>query len=254
MRKIRRDFEIQVESFFIYLRINLLAIINSSIICFIFLISSCEEKDHNKIIYEGEIKYDIQYIDDEQINTLIPLLPNEVTTSFKNNASRTIIEGLFGTFKLIYVINESSNSNLTLLQILDKKYVYPSEMDQMAFGYKEMKKVKIQYTNKLKKIAGYKCKHAKAIFENGIMDTIDIYYTKEIGLLNANLNNPFREINGVLMQFSVNLVDINMKFTAKKVIGKKIDDKLFILPKGFVKISENKMHELISNYNQSSIQ
>jgi hypothetical protein len=254
MRKIRRDFGIHTENYFIDLRFNLLLIINCFIILFMVLICSCKENEQNKIINEGEIKYQIQYLDDEQINSLIPLLPNEVTTSFKNNSSRTIIEGLFGTFKLIYVINESSKSNLTLLQILDKKYVYPSGMDEMAFGYKEMKKVKIQYTNKLKKIAGYKCKHAKAIFENGIMDTIDIYYTNDIALFNANLNNPFKEINGVLMEFSVNLVDINMKFTAKKVIDKKIDDKLFILPKGFVKISENKMHELISNYNQSSIQ
>ncbi len=222
--------------------------------CFILFLFSCKENEPNKIINEGEIKYQIQYIDDAQINSLIPLLPNEVTTSFKNNASRTIIEGLFGTFKLIYVINDSSKSNLTLLQILDKKYVYLTGMDDMAFGYKEMKKVKIQYTNKLKRIAGYKCKNAKAIFENGILDTVDIYYTNDIRLLNANLNNPFREIDGVLMEFSVNLVDINMKFIAKKVIAKKIDDKLFVLPKGFVEISENRMHELISNYNQTTIQ
>ncbi len=254
MRKTRRYCEIHKEKFFISLRINLLAIINSFIMCFILFLFSCKENEPNKIINEGEIKYQIQYIDDAQINSLIPLLPNEVTTSFKNNASRTIIEGLFGTFKLIYVINDSSKSNLTLLQILDKKYVYLTGMDDMAFGYKEMKKVKIQYTNKLKRIAGYKCKNAKAIFENGILDTVDIYYTNDIRLLNANLNNPFREIDGVLMEFSVNLVDINMKFIAKKVIAKKIDDKLFVLPKGFVEISENRMHELISNYNQTTIQ
>jgi hypothetical protein len=224
------------------------------LIAFAFHFFSCNEDSTIQIITEGEIKYRIEYLDDEKVNSLIPLLPSEMTTSFKCSASRTMIEGLFGTFKLIYILNQPKNTNYTLLQILDKKYVYQSSINEMAFGYQDMKKVRIIYSDKVKNIAGYRCKHATAVFQNGTNDTAEIYYTNDIGLINANRNNPFKEIEGVLMEFSVNLVEINMKFTAKKVIGKKIDDRLFDLPAGFVNISENHMRKLITDYNQTTTQ
>ncbi|MFN8257291.1 MAG: hypothetical protein U0W24_16475 [Bacteroidales bacterium] len=225
-----------------------------SAIGFAFQFFACNEESPKKIITEGEIKYEIEYLDDQRSNSLIPLLPNEMTTSFKPDATRTLIEGLFGTFKLIYILNQPAKTNYTLLQILDKKYVYQSPINDLAFGYQDMRKVKIVYSDKVKRIAGFKCKNAKAIIQNGKSDTVDIYFTKEIGLKYANINNPFKEIDGVLMEFTVNLVDINMKFTARKVIEKKVENKYFELPSGFVSITEERMHQLINDYNQSSSQ
>ncbi len=222
---------------------------------FIFLscqFLSCNDSVSNEFITEGEIDYTIEYLDSKQENPLIGFLPQEMTTSFRYNASRTAIEGLFGTFKLIYIYNYPKEKNYTLLQILDKKYVYKPdfEMGEMAFGYQQMKNVKITYSDLEKSIAGYKCKHATAIFEDGLTDTIQIFYTNEIGLMHANYNNPFKEIEGVLMEFSVNLFDINMKFKAIKVHKKKINDNLFDLPEGFVKISEPQMKRIIDDYNK----
>jgi hypothetical protein len=221
---------------------------------FAFQLLSCNDKPNTRIITEGEIEYEIEYPDNKQLNPVIAFLPREMKTSFKYNASRTLIEGLFGTFKLTYITNQPQKTNYSLLQIIDKKYVYKAKIDEMAFGYHDMKNVKIIFTDLKKRIAGYKCKHAKAIFENSSIDTVDIYYTNEIGLVNANLNNPYGEIKGVLMEFSVNLVEIKMKFTARKVREKKIDDKLFELPFGYANITEKQMRKLVNDFNQSSEQ
>jgi len=217
-----------------------------------FQFLSCDEKNHGEFLTEGEIEYQIDYIDTAQDNPMIAFLPRVMKTSFKFNASRTLIEGLFGTFKLTYIYNFPNKKNITLLQILDKKYVYKSDIDEMAFGYDQNAKVKIIYSDLEKKIAGYNCNHATVIFENGLVDTTEIFYTKEIGLMHPNYNNPFKEIEGVLMEFSVNLVEINMKFSAKKVRKKKVDEKLFELPQGYINISEKQMKKLINDYNQSN--
>ncbi len=222
------------------------------LISFQFL--ACNDSVSNEFITEGEIDYKIEYLESKEKNPLIAFLPEEMTTSFKYNASRTSIEGLFGTFKLIYIYNYPKKRNYTLLQILDKKYVYKPDfdLDEMSFGYNQMKNVKIIYSDSEKTIAGYRCKHASAVFEDGLKDTVDLYYTNEIGLMHANYNNPFKEIEGVLMEFSVNLVDIDMKFTAEKVRRKRIKEEVFELPKGFVNISEGQMKKIINDYNKSA--
>lgn len=214
----------------------------------IFANSSCNGGVDSKNISEGEIEFQIEYLDNERDNPLIALLPTKMTTFFRENSSFTLIEGFFGTFKLGYILNFNERMNYSLLQILDKKYVYQSDLSKMAFGYQKMDELNISYTERRKKIAGYNCKHAQAIYNN-MQDTVQLYYTDEINLLHPNLTNPFNEINGVLMEFTVNLANINMKFTADKVTSKNIDWDLFNLPKGYVNVSEAEMKKIIDDFN-----
>ncbi len=213
-----------------------------------FQLFSCDESGKHEFITEGEIVYHIEYTEDGKNNSLISFLPVEMSTFFKMDASRTLIEGLFGTFKLSYILNYSEKQNYTLLQIMDKKYVYRTEIEDLAFGYNN-KKTEIIYTDLKKRIAGYPCKHATVIFHDNPIDTVQVYYTNQIGLMHANYNNPFRAIEGVLMEFSVNLVNIKMSFKAKKVLKKKVDKEFLSVPPGFVNISEKQMKKLIDDFN-----
>jgi hypothetical protein len=70
-----------------------------------------------------------------------------------------------------------------------------------------------------------------AIFNNSL-DTINLYYTNEIQLLHPNLNNPFKEIDGVLLEFSVTLAGIEMKFIANKIRSISVEEKRFSPARG----------------------
>jgi hypothetical protein len=228
--------------------------------CFPFIIilltilslSSCSGENDKKKISEGEIEYQIEYLDNERDNPFIMLLPRKMITTFNENSSYTLIEGFFGTFKLTYILNSLQQKNYTLLQIMDKKYLYQADINNLAFGYQSMKNIKIDYTNKEKVIAGYKCKHAFASFPGGDCDSISVYYTEDINLLKPNLNNPFKEINGVLMEFSVKLVGINMKFSTQKIRKKEINPKMFEIPNGYTRITLHEMEKIIEEFNLSS--
>jgi hypothetical protein len=198
-------------------------------------------------ISEGEIEYKVKYNENGHNNLLIALLPTQVTTYFKENSSCTLIEGDLGLFKLSYILNGNDHKSYSLLQIIDKKYVYESEYGKPTFGYDKMDGLKIVQTERNKKIAGYNCNHALAIFNNSL-DTINLYYTNEIQLLHPNLNNPFKEIDGVLLEFSVTLAGIEMKFIANKIRSISVEEKRFSLPEGYLSITEEQMQEEINKY------
>ncbi len=221
-------------------------------ILFLLLVTNnfCNNTLESGQISEGEIEYKVQYSENGHNSLLIALLPTQVTTYFKENSSCTLIEGDLGLFKLSYVLNGNEHKSYSLLQIIDKKYVYESEYGQPTFGYDKMDGLKITQTERTKKIAGYNCYHALAIF-NGTKDTIHLYYTNEIQLLHPNLNNPFKEIDGVLLEFSVTLAGIEMQFIANKIRSTSVEEKRFSLPEGYLPITEEQMQEEINKYYNS---
>lgn len=209
--------------------------------------NSCSNNSGTGEISEGEIEYNVKYLKDKKSSFIIALLPSQVTTYFKENSSCTLIEEDLGLFKLAYVLNGDEQKSYSLLQIFDKKYAYESNYGELTYGYDEMRGLKIQHTDKSKKIAGYTCMHALAIF-NSEKDTINLYYTDKIKLLHPNLNNPFKEIDGVLLEFSVNLAGINMLFTATEIRSASVDPKRFSLPENYLNVTEKQMQEEINKY------
>jgi hypothetical protein len=216
------------------------------------LLYSCSGNSNPKKISQGEIEYHIDFLDSEKDKPVIMLLPKSMTTYFQDHSTRTTIEGLLGTFRLNYIMNYGEQQNYTMLQIMDKKYVYESSVNQPAFGYQNMDNLQIDFTDKQKTIAGYKCRHAIVTFPTNGTDTIELYYTNEIDLKSPNQSNPFKEIDGVLLEFSVKIMGIKMKMNAKRITQKKLKPDTFDLPAGYVKIEETEMEKILNDFNISS--
>ena len=215
----------------------------------IVFINSCAESNDKNILNEGEIEFEIKYLENERENPLISLLPRKMITIFKNNSTHSLIEGFWGTFKLIYITNHLKGQNVTLFQILDKKYMYLADTSDAPFGYESATNVKFSFTEKVKNIAGYECNHAFAVFPNS-SDTVEVYYTDQLNIKNPNSNNPYRDISGVLLEFSVKLAGINMMFKAKKITGREININKFNIPAGFKKVSKEEMEKIVNEYNK----
>ena len=120
-----------------------------------FLLSqiSCNNLS-NKRISEGEIVFNIEYLDNERENPLIALLPKKMHTVFKDNSSYSLIVGFFGTFKIINIVNYKKKKTYSLFQILDKKYVYETDIIskkllQVMSAVKQLLFLKIQAKIKL---------------------------------------------------------------------------------------------------------
>ena len=73
------------------------------------------------------MKYDITYLEDENENPIISLMPSQLDMSFKNNSVQMEVEGWMGVFKSSFKKNEPKNEAITLLKMMNKKYCYRSD-------------------------------------------------------------------------------------------------------------------------------
>ena len=223
--------------------IKFLLIITTTILFF-----SCNNILSGEKIDEGKIVYKIEYLDDESSNPLIALLPKEMTIMFKDDNTVSRINGFFGTFNLTYITDLEEDKSYSILRVLDQKYIYKVNGSEVSAGYNEMGDITIEKTNEKITIAGYECKVAKAICPQISDEPIDLYYTDDIDIKDSNANNPFSEIEGVLLGFQIKLTGINMKFVAKKVVQLEIDNSEFNVPDGYKSITKEEMEEILIGF------
>lgn len=215
----------------------------------ITLITSCGNYNTSGKIEEGVIKYDIKYFQSEAENPIISLLPTSMTYKFKDDNISQRIEGWMGIFHMAAISIPKKDENTALLKILNKKYLYQSLITNgKSFGYDEMPGMKITLVNdSIKTIAGYKCHKAIVSFSDTTKTPFDIFYTNDIELKNPNRNNPFREIDGVLLQYQMCFQNIRMLLAAKKIEGIEIPDEAFEVPDGYETVNREIMQKTIND-------
>ena len=193
---------------------------------------------------EGQVTYELKYLDSEKEKPIISLLPTELEYKFKDDNYMQQVEGWMGIFKMAGLANRDKNQNSALLKIMADKYVYQGDA---AFGYNEYNGMKIEFTKNKKDIAGLKCKEALVKFPNGEYEDFKVFYTDEIKIENPNFFNPFKEIPGVLMEYQYEMFGIKTKIKAIKFEPIEIGEEEFEVPEGYVNVPKEKMEEVINN-------
>ncbi len=217
-----------------------------TIIIFLFLlINSCTVKE--KEIDEGVLEYNVEYLTSKEENPIVNLLPPSMYIKFKNNSTFTMIKGWMGVFSLSYISNYKNQTNTTLLKIMDQKYYYLTQFEDTNFIFDDLKGMKLQFTNDTKMILGYNCKKVIVTFPDSDTPPFDIYYTNDIKIENSNFNNPFKDIDGVLMEFSIKMNKIPMRLTISKVKAVEIPDDVFKIPSTYIKVERNKIQDILDS-------
>lgn len=209
--------------------------------------TACESSIFTKGLKEGTIHYEISYFESDKDNPLITLLPTTMTIKFKNNSSVGAIEGWLGVFKSSYISNYETKKNHSLLKVMDKKFNYETNFNEPNFGFDEMPGLNVEITNQTKVIAGYTCKRAIATYGKEKKDTFSVYYTNDILISNPNWNNPFKTIDGVLMEFQSSMRNVMMKCVAVKVENNDIADTEFQVPAGYKTVSRQEFEKVVSD-------
>jgi hypothetical protein len=193
---------------------------------------------------EGIITYKLEYLEENDITTL---LPTEMTITFKNDNMHQKVVGWSNIFSLEGIRNMKEQSCSALFKVLGKRYVYTKkELGQVVFGYDPYKGMKLVKTNETKKIAGFDCKKVKIEFPDNSHDNFDIYYTNEIKINTPNWNNPFYQIDGVLMEYQIDMFGIKTKIVADTVQFIKVDDSEFDVPVDYKQVSKEELEEEIN--------
>ncbi len=214
------------------------------IVC-IFLFISCTNKNNGNDIKSGTIEYKIRYLNNHLDEREASLLPENMKLIFNEDLAVNYIDGFLGLYKLNTITNFDTRKCSTLLKVFEKQYMYYGKKGEYMCCFDEMEDMQIRETNETRIIAGLKCRRAIITLPSDNKQ-FDIYYTTDIDLRHPNMNNPYKKINGVLMQFELQLLHLRMEFTAVKFNPDTDRGIKLNIPKNISQVTRDQMTQILN--------
>jgi len=219
-------------------RSGLLSIIFISLLFFSY---SCREQG-GKNISQGEIHYNIEYSGNLG---LVPkeVLPQNLIVSFKKDKLLFEMVSSFGNSGIINLTNPDEGIFDTYFSLFTIKYYYAATEGELFPGFEAMEGMELNKTSKTAQICGFNCKNAEVTFPSDRSRVMTIWYTDEIDVKNSNISTPFKEIDGVLMDFYFYLGETEVHFSAENVYEMDIRDDLFNRRNDFKRVSREEINK-----------
>ncbi len=194
---------------------------------------------------QGEIIYSITYIENDLQKFSTDLMPKKLVVHFKNDNTEMVIDGFFGLFNVSNVVNVRKKINITYLSVLDKKFYYEGDFNEPAAGFGSIPKLTVRQGAHTKEICGYLAKEAYITLP-GSKVPFPIYYTSDIPVHEPNRATPYKNINGVLLEFYLHVSRLKMKLTATGIYFKDIDDRYFSRRKDYIRVSRKQLEDILN--------
>lgn len=223
------------------MRNNLIVVV----ILFSFISTSCRKTSEQSAIVSGRIDYKITYLNPDIDKKTASLLPTRMKLLFNEKHASNNIEGFMGVYKINAFTNFYTRKCSTILKVFEKHYIFKGGRDEQMCCFDTMDGMEIEYTKDTKKIAGFNCKRC-IITLPGTSETFDIYYTDEIKLKHPNSTNPYKEIKGVLMEFELKLLYLNMHFIAEKYEPLQKNNLTIKTPENIKNVTREQMTQILS--------
>jgi hypothetical protein len=196
--------------------------------------------------FEGPIVYGVSLPDagGENGSLMASMMPSEATLMVGKSKSRVEMKMGMG-MQNITIVDKKTNEAVVLMDMMGNKMA-------MTITEKDVQKGKEKSSFKLKSldkgdntiIAGFPCKHAVYEDENG--SQFDVYYSEKFGkeTYSGSMDNPFKEVKGLMLKYTVATNGIKMTMTAKSVTEGKIDESKFIVPSDYKKVSQDDIRKM----------
>lgn len=190
----------------------------------------CKRSEYDGL-KEGKVIYDVTFEGDE-INPMIKaLLPSEVITYFGNDRTCMVIAMGMNIMETKLISDAENMKYTTLVSAMGKKIAMIMNKQEVEENFLDRVKLKMVHTSEEKIIAGVSCK--KVMVTDSTDNTYPVYYTDEISVENPNWSTPFREIDGLLMEYSINISGMTMNLVAKEIQNSKNELSFYEIPEDF---------------------
>jgi hypothetical protein len=176
---------------------------------------------------------------------MIAMMPKTMKIKIKGEMSRTEISmGSIGTSTIIF--NGEDKTGFTLMDIMGQKYAIKMTADDIDAEIAKLPETNVVITDETKEIAGYTCKKAILKMKG---EEHNVYFTEELGDGKINFSNPvFKDIKGVMLEYSYEENGLNMNLSAVKVEKMKVTDSEFELPEGFQIVTKSELEGIFGGH------
>jgi hypothetical protein len=206
---------------------------------------SCKNRG-SKGISEGEIHYKIEY-GGNLGRVPKEALPKTLVVYFKQNKVLFEMTSVFSNSGIINLSNPDEKIYDTYFNFFALKYYSESSEGELFPGFDAMEGIEINKTSKTMVICGFNCLNAEVTLPSDRNKIMNIWYTQDIDVENSNISTPFKEIDGVLMDFFFYFGETEIYFSAESVYSKTINDNIFARRSKYSKVSREDINKLINN-------
>ncbi len=231
---------------FYILKSKSLIIVLFSTFVALFCLFGCqpEQKKTEISAQEGSIEFETKAIDSR--HPLAGLAPSSVLLKYKKN--KFVIEmstmGLFNTSIIGDLKAKEIAQTVKFMNIKQACIETEADIKKENDEYK----LNIVETTDTKMIAGFKCYRLKVNRVDSPNVVFDAYYTKDLDLpLNCNELTPYGSVKGVLLDYRLKKLGLEMHFLAKSVKHEAIPDNAFDIPAYMKIVSKEEMQKFFSD-------
>jgi len=185
--------------------------------------------------FSGTIVYNITYPEGSIDPQMAAMMPKTMKVKIRDVNSR--MEMNMGMGSTITLFNSETKTGATLMDMMGQKMAMKITPEYLEKEIAESPQITVINVDETKEIAGYECKKAIVKIKEKKSDKeteVSVYYTDKLGSGGINYNNPmFKDIQGVMLEYTVKEGNIEMTFTAVSVEKGKIADSEFEIPEGY---------------------
>lgn len=187
---------------------------------------------------EGKVVYDVT-IEGEGLNPMMKaMMPSEVTTYFDNNKTCTVISMGMSMMETRLISDAVDFKYITLINAMGRKVAMVLDKKQVDENFSDRVNLKVVHTSETKEIAGVVCR--QAMITDSSEHTYPVYYTDDLSIASPNWSSPFRDIDGLLMEYSIKFGGMVMNLKAKEIVNTKNDETFYSIPEGYEIIKDPK--------------
>lgn len=191
--------------------------------------------------FEGIITYKISYPGNKFTESQQGMFPKMLTVTIKGSNSKTEIKTQMGD--QVEITDYMTKTKVALIDMMGQKYAVKSTSEEIEKENAKEPIPTVEVTSETKVIAGYTCKKAVVtVNDDGVVAKYDVFFTNELGPKAANFDNPlYKDIDGVMMEFSMKTPQFTMVFSATAVEKKSLSGKEFEIPSDFTVITKEEL-------------
>ena len=152
-----------------------------------------------------------------------------------------------GMFTTMFVANQTNKTLTQMVKFLDIKQACienEKEIRKENDGYK----LKWEESKETKKIAGYVCKKLNVEMADDPSVKFEAYYTTDMGAENINDLSPYVGVKGMLLQYRLKKMGLELEFIAKSVKKAELSDNAFEIPAYFKIVDKPEIEKIFQQF------
>jgi GLPGLI family protein len=181
-----------------------------------------------KVVSELTLVYDASISSGSAEPRMADALDGSTTTLYiKGHLSR--VEMVSALFSSTTIHDSKSGNAVVLREVSGQKLLIRMNSDNWQEKNRRYKDIEFKNTGETKNIAGYNCKKAVATLKDG--SSFVVYYTPDLIPENRNYDYQFRSLNGLPLEYELNMGKMTIKYTVSKVNLNPVPASKFDIPK-----------------------